>query len=176
MALGVLSRRRVSPAKVLSTVWMFVPLFCILVFLFTRSNPDPNQALGPADKTTVHKVNWTGAIPAEKTAYVYTHIGSRYDTTNRFIAILTSIEALRRTNTNRDIVVIIDSTVSPDQMTKLKDHGAIVHHISQSDNIANTKPSSPLGQFCTPNFSPLYAWTWISTKGLFGSIRMCWPK
>jgi len=185
MPLPVLAARRASPIHILSTIWLLVPIFCIIVFLFNRSTPYPTNSLGPDDKSTVYKVNWNGTIPADKTAYVYTYMGGRWDSTQRFVATLTSIEALRRTNTQRDIVVMIDDEVTDENIEKFKTHGVIVHHIRGNDLFKNhalnpekiqkerhdddifankknqitaIKPL-PLNEFCYSNFAPIYAWT-----------------
>ena len=147
MPVSTLARRRISPVTVLSTMWICVPVFCILVYLFNRSTPYPNQqSLGPENKSTVYKVNWNNTIAPQNTAYVYTYFSGRWDDRQRFTATLTSIEALRRTNTQRDIIVMVDNLINSSQIEVLKAHGAIVHSIPTIDLFHTKDPKTlPLG-------------------------------
>jgi alpha-N-acetylglucosamine transferase len=90
----------------------------------------------------------------------------RSDDMNRFIATLTSIQALKLTKTERDIVVMVPPNFSPQNAQILTKNGAKIHMIKDEDLFSSHRKSNPsqlqdlpLGSECYSNFAPIYVFT-----------------
>jgi alpha-N-acetylglucosamine transferase len=147
----------------MASISILVTLFVGAVYLFTHNTPifpaDVVSAdLGPKSKESVFNVNWDGAYPAERTAYVYTYAPGRWDDQQRLIGIRTSIEALKNTGTRRDIVVLVTPSVDIVARDTLKQHGAkIIEMPSIAADPITDHNSNVLG-VCKVDFAPIHVW------------------
>lgn len=131
---GTSLRRRnvVSPIRPLAFLSVVVPIFVLLVYLFTawRSvTPVRSSALaslGPANKSTVFNVKWDGAYEESRTAYAFTFVEGRWDDDQRVTGIRVAIESLKHTGSKRQIIVMVGANVRQSTVDVFRSHGATV--------------------------------------------------
>ncbi len=145
-------RSIVSPVQPLAILSVFIPIFVILVYAASAwhsISPSATAQIGPVNKESVFKVNWTNAIPPGKTAFAFFLAYDRWDSYNRLLGVRTAIETLRLTGTTRDIVVLVTDDVPDDARQILQGHGAILIDIPASPSTRPDRLSS--GPFTTVN-------------------------
>ncbi len=185
---GTSVRRRniVSPLRPLAFLSVVVPVFVLLVYLFTawRSiTPARSEALaslGPKSKASVFNVSWEGALPEARTAYAFSFVEGRWDDEQRVTGIRVAIESLKHTGSRRNIVVLVGANVRKETREVFRSHGATVIDMASLPQANNTPDpinptsttrsaatgaplvtaastdSSPLG-VCRQDFAPLHA-------------------